>query len=103
MRPHKAYPHCMCIAIEGNPICCPGDVGTPWGYLDLTKIIINSVLSQRHARFINFDIKNFYLETPMEPAEYAHIKISNIYQELIDEYNLTQHTCNGWVYFEFLW
>ena len=36
----------------------------------------------------------------MERAEYVRIKISNILQEFIDEYELTRHTCNGWVYFE---
>ena len=46
--------------------------------------------------------KQFYLETPMERAEYVHIKISNIHQEFIGEYNLTQHIFNGWVYFEIL-
>ena len=35
-------------------------------------------------------------------SEYARIKLSNILQELIDEYDLTTHTCNGWVYFEIL-
>ena len=38
----------------------------------------------------------------MERAEYVPIKISNIHQEIIDEYNLTQHIFNGWVYFEIL-
>ena len=35
----------------------------------------------------------------MEHAEYVHIKLSNIPQEFIDEYDITKNTCNGWVYF----
>ena len=30
------------------------------------------------------------------------IKLSNIPQEFIDEYDLTTHTCDGWIYFEIL-
>ena len=97
MLPHKAGPHCTYITIGGNHIFFPGDVGAPTGYLVIIKIIINSILSQRHARFIAFDIKKFYLETPMERAEYVRIKISNTPQEFIDEYGLTKHTRDGWV------
>ena len=42
----------------------------------------------------------FYLKTPKGRSEYVHIKLSNFLQEFINEYNLTTHTCNGWVYFE---
>ena len=38
--------------------------------------------------------------TPMDRPEYMRIKISDIPQEFIDEYDLTNHTCNGWVYLE---
>ena len=38
----------------------------------------------------------------MGRSECAHIKLSNILQEFIDKYNLTTHTCNGWVYFQIL-
>ena len=65
VRPHKADPHRTRITINGNRICYPGDVGTPTGSLELIKLIINSVVSRRDAWFIIFDIKNFYLETPM--------------------------------------
>ena len=38
----------------------------------------------------------------MQRSEYVRIKLSNIPQEFIDEYDLTKHTCDGWVYFEIL-
>ena len=38
----------------------------------------------------------------MERSEYARIKLSNIPQEFIDEYDLTIHDYDGWVYFEIL-
>ena len=95
----KEDPNRTQITIGGNRICFPGNIGTPTASLDLVKLIINSVLSRRNAKFACFDIKPFYLVTPMDRPEYVRIKISDIPQEFIDEYDLTNHTCNGWVFF----
>ena len=46
-----------------------------------------------------FDIKNFYLGTPLDIPDYVRIHLKDIPQELITEYNLTTHARNGWVYF----
>jgi hypothetical protein len=64
--------------------------------------MINSVLSRKGAKFCTFDISNsnFYLCTPLDRPEYIKIKLSDIPQEFIDEYNLMQHVHNDWVYFE---
>ena len=51
--------------------------------------MIDSVLSRKGARFACFDVKNFYLGTPLDRPKYVRIKISDIPQEFIDEYNLT--------------
>ena len=64
----------MRITVTGSQICYPGDVGTPTGSLDLVKIIINSVLLSHNARFVSFDLKNFYIQTPIERSEYVRIK-----------------------------
>ena len=39
---------------------------------------------------------------PMQSSEYACIRLSNTPHEFIDEYNLTKHTCNGWLYLDIL-
>ena len=52
--------------IGGNRICYPGDFGTPIGSLKIVKLVINNVLSRRNARFVCFNIINFYLATPMD-------------------------------------
>ena len=80
----------------------PGDVGTQTSSLDLVKLIINSVLSRRNACFFTFDLENFYLQTPMEQSEYVGIKFSDIPQEFIEEYDLSEASQNGWIYFEIL-
>ena len=36
---------------------------------------------------------------PLNRPEYTRINLSDIPQELIDKYNLKNHACNGWVYF----
>ena len=100
VREQKEDPNRTRITIGGNCICYHGDVSTPTAGLDLVKLIINSVLSRRNAKFACFDIANFYLMTPLDRPEYMRIKISDIPQEFIDEYDLTNHTCSGWVYFE---
>ena len=38
----------------------------------------------------------------MELSEYVRIKLSDIPQELIEEYNLTKLVQNGWIYFEII-
>ena len=64
VKPHKEEPNRTCITATDSQINYPGDVGTPTGSLDLVKIIINSVLLRRNARFVSFDLKNFYLKIP---------------------------------------
>ena len=38
--------------------------------------------------------------TPIYRPEYVRIKCSDIPKEFVDEYDLTNHIYNGWVYFE---
>ena len=64
--------------------------------------MINSVLSFYNALFVCFDTKNFYLRTSMDRPEYLCIKLLDIPQELIEEYNRTQLVHNGWIYFEII-
>ena len=100
VRPEKDDPNRTRITIAGNRICYPGDVGTKTAPLELVKLMLNSVLSRRGAKFCTFDISNFYLQTPLDRPEYIKIKITDIPQEFINEYNLHHHVHNDWVYFE---
>ena len=100
VRPHKEDPDTKRITIGRNRIIYPGDVGTPTASLELIKLILNSVLSRPGAKFACFDIKNFCLATPMDRSEYARIKIKDITEEFIKEYNLLPMVHNGWIYFE---
>ena len=64
--------------VAGGRIVFLGDVATCIGGLELVKLMINSVLSRRGAKAACFDIKNLYLDTPMDEPEYMRIKIKDI-------------------------
>ena len=102
VRPDKADPHRTRITVGGNRINYPHDVGTPTGSLEIFKLLINSILSTPHAKFASFDIKNFYLNTPLTRKEYTKINLSDIPAEFVNEYNLTSLSHNGWIHFEIL-
>ncbi len=95
VRPEKDDPDCTCITIGGNRICYPGNVGTDTALLELVKLLLNSVLSWKGARFSSIDLKNFYLDTPMPDPEYVQIKITDIPEEFIKEYNLAGRDHDG--------
>jgi hypothetical protein len=98
VRPEKDDPDRTRITIGGSRICFPGDVGTNTASLELFKVLLNSVLSRKGARFSTIDLKNFYLDTPMPDPEYVRIKITDIPAEFIEEYKLAGTDRDGWIY-----
>ena len=57
------------FVVGGNRINYPGDVGTPTADMLLAKILFNSVISTKSARFMTGDIKNFLPEHPTQKEE----------------------------------
>ena len=45
-------------------------------------------------------LKKFYLDTAIDSPEYVLIKIADITQEFVDEYNLHKFAKDGWTYLE---
>ena len=98
VRTEKKEPNRTRATMGGN-INYPDDVGTPTATLLLIKIFLNSVISTPGAKFATADISNFYLMTPLTRPEYARIKLSDIPEEIIREYNLHEKaTADGWIY-----
>jgi hypothetical protein len=89
-----------CITIGGNNIAYPRDVGTPTGSIELVKLLVNSVLSQCNVRLATMDLKNFYLNTPLNRPEYVRIKLVDIPQEFINKYKLNKLAQDSWIYFK---
>ena len=99
IRTEKKDPYRTRATMGGNLINYPDDVGTPTANLLLIKIFLNSVILTPGARFANADISNFYLMTLLKRPEYAKIRLSDIPEEIIEEYNLQEKaTPDGWVY-----
>ena len=63
------------------------------------KILFNSVISTAKARFMTMNISNFYLNTPLTCPEFICMRISDIPEEIIQEYHLCdlcEH--DDWIY-----
>jgi hypothetical protein len=87
-----------CITIGGNLIDYLFELTTHTANLTLSKILWNSTISTPGARFLTVDIRNFYLETPMDHHDHMHMKIELFLQEIIDHYNLNYKVKGGYVY-----
>ena len=72
----------------GDRINYPGEVATPTAEMLVAKILFNSVISTKGARFMTMDISNFYLMTPLARPEYIRVKLSDLPDEIINEYKL---------------
>ena len=88
VQPEKAKKNCTRFTVGGDRINYPGEVATPTADMLVANMLFNSVVSTKGAKFMTLDISNFYLMTPLKRPEYIHIKLADIPQEVIDEYNL---------------
>ena len=95
IRADKDDPNRMRITIAGGRTVYHGDVATRTRELELVKLMIYRVLSKRGAKAACFDIKNFYLDTPMDEPKYVQIKFKEILQEFVGEYYLKEYIHNG--------
>jgi hypothetical protein len=98
IRPQKDETHRTRLTVGGNLIDYPDNVSTPTADLTTAKLLFNSVVSTRRARFCVADIKDFYLSTEMKRYEYMRLAISLIPQEIIEQYNLMDLVVAGYVY-----
>ena len=99
-RPQKADPHRTRLMVEDDCIQYPHDVATPTADLTTCKVLFNSTISAPNAKFATIDIKNFYLNTPLDQYEYMRLPLDVIPEEIILTYDLQTLAHNGWVYIE---
>ena len=88
VRPEKADPNRTRFVAGGDKCNYPYEVATPTAEMLVAKILFNSVILTPGARFMTMDISNFYLMTPLLRPEYIRIKLSDLPQEIIDQYQL---------------
>ena len=99
-RPQKEDPNRVRITTGGNLIIYPGELTTRAVDLTTSKILWNSTISTKGAKYICIDIKCFYLNTPLDRFEYMRFPISMFPQHIIDQYNLMAHVLDGYIYVE---
>ena len=64
-------------------------------------MLFNSVVLAKGAKFMTMDIFNFYLMTPLNRPEYIRIKLTDLPDEIIKEYDLKpKATKDGSIYIE---
>ena len=99
VRPQKSEVNRTRLTYGGSNLDVPMDCGTPTADLITIKLLLNSVISTKGARFMCIDLKDFYLNTPMDRPEYLRMKLAHFPQDVIDHYNLNDLVDNkGFVY-----
>ena len=58
------------------------------------KLLLNSAISTPGAKWMTLDMKNFYLNTPMERKEYMRMESKHFPEDVIKHYNLREPTTN---------
>ena len=49
----------------------------------MVKLLLNSVISTPDAKFMTIDIKDFYLNTPMDRFKYMKLKLSDLPEDIV--------------------
>ncbi|GFH47516.1 hypothetical protein CTEN210_03991 [Chaetoceros tenuissimus] len=99
-RPKKDDPHRVRLTVGGDKLPYPFDASSPAAGLTDAKLIFNSTISTDNARFMSIDIKDFFLNNPMQRYEYAQIPVRWIPEDIMEKYNLKEKIYNGYVYVE---
>ena len=99
-RPNKKVKERVRPTIGGDKVDYQGDVTTCTADLTTIKMHLNSTISTPDAKFMRLDLKNFYLNTPLDEHMFAHLAIKYIPKQFMDEYNIWDLVVNGYVYME---
>jgi hypothetical protein len=99
-RPQKDDPYRVRWTVGGDKIDYPGAVTTPTADMQVTKLLFNSTISTPGAKFMCLDVKDFYLNTPMDRPEYMWVPITLLSPEVQAKYDLTDKIKDGRVMVE---
>ena len=87
-RPKNEYPNHTRLPVVGDRVNYTGDFGTPTIYLLTVKLLLNSTISTPGACLRTLNIEDFYLMTPMERYKYMILKLADLPEDVIKQYNL---------------
>jgi hypothetical protein len=86
--------------IGGNQVNYLGDKSAHTASMQLIKIMCNAVVSDKNAKFMTADIKDFYLGTPLPEPEYMRINLEHIPENVIQKYDMRRYSYNDAVVVE---
>eukprot|EP00804_Cyclotella_cryptica_P012986 CCRYP_002317-RA/>CCRYP_002317-RA protein AED:0.32 eAED:0.30 QI:0/0/0/1/1/1/3/0/854 len=96
--PQKKEKERTCLTAVRTYINYPWNKAVPMSDLTMAKSLFNSVIYTPGATFHGGDLKNVYLNTPMDRPEYMRLKFDLIPEEIVDKYKLREYNKDGWVY-----
>ena len=100
IRPNKKVKERVRLTIGGDQVDYQGEVTTRTADLTTVKMHLNSTISTPEANFMGLDLKNFYLNTPLDEHMFVRLAIKYIPKKFMDEYNLWDLEVNGFLYME---
>jgi hypothetical protein len=102
IRPEKIdQPNRTRLVARGDRVHYQGDAGTPTANLLSVKLLLNSAVSTTGSKFMTMDIKDCYLNTPMDRYKYMRLKFADMPANMIEHYHLNEiATLDSHVYCE---
>ena len=100
-KPLKKEQYRIRLVAGGDILMYDEDTGAPAASLIETKLLINSVISDsdQGAQFLSCDLKDFFLATPMEKAEYMKVQYKYFPSDIRHKYNLqSKVTSDGYIF-----
>ena len=88
IRPLKEEKYRVCITVGGNKLDFCGDASSVIASLATVKLLLNSVVSTKGAKFTTADIKDFFYASFLPDPEYMNMKSKIIPQEIIYQYQI---------------
>ena len=83
----------------GDRVNHPGDCGAPTVGLTPVKLLLNIIVSTLNAKFMTIDINYFYLNTPMSRSKYMRLKLSDLPESVVQQYNMeAKATKDGYIH-----
>jgi hypothetical protein len=91
-------PNCVRITVGGNLINYPFELTTCTTDMVSSKLLWNSTISTKGARFAGTDIKNMYHKTPVDRFENMKMPLSLFSQDIGNHYRLNDKVLDGYLY-----
>ena len=88
IRPLKEEKYCVRITVGGDKLDFCGDASSVAASLATFKLLLNSVVSTKDAKFTTADILKKNYASFLPDPEYMKMKLKIFPQEIIDQYQL---------------